>query len=1396
MRRLIFLALFLVFFGCAGNEPAFYNCCNYDNASAGDGCITANGTVYVTNWCDANPNDPESKYVCNVTVEDSSGNEKEELIPVCPRSELLKCNSTCMGMFCGSFEFDPRPPVFMDEGDLNSSKDDKSKANKDLYTGTERGGAKGLYNGECRMLDMTPATLKGATNTKGGFALNVLRFGVGDSFADFDEALMYYPLTDLGCGLNPAGTIDRYANYYIPNKASGGELCTAGGVLTPEGEIPTYFCSLDNSIKSHSYQDCATRCSLKYYGDEPAVDPLGAYPSVRNGKFAGNPFAYGLRDAVIGIQEFTAKEYDPDEIYKEYPGDNSFEDDYPLGYNYYGAEFGRYAYPMGDHRGGIAFVLTSRGQPTTTTASRYDYYAGEYDTQILMSWPASGGSVDDDEGAIIENILTVERDPHLLYAFLLSHHSVYSKQFSEGHYTPEGTWAPGAEFECTLEEGGCLSAYCNTFDYKRGACIKTDGTEVPCDCWYDYLGEGGVVCQGRKSYSTQAVDNGESIDATAVLAAPVDTRSNGRPYQNIFYLSSLPSKGRVVSFKLNDPAYISQIAESDENDEDVAFLVILLGGEETYPSITAHTYDMETLEDPETMRSKMLTIPQVLSREKWSGCGGYLDCGKFYTTFVDQCVPTYSEDPEFYDDYFDVCYSGGGYLDFFTEWRGMYIEADDGTLKNENWNCQGLARFDEKKPEGKKTAGQVYCYEWGSTGVCASYATSALVIRSRPVTYNDEEGNEVKGYAFGNCLLEADGKTLKTKTYGYCEQCSYLTMAKEKLVALPENKADPGYVGTANRMDNKYCPSLAMKTILAPDKWTYLEMSYNGQFGSWESGGTHRPEEEVGLYSQCEMPDGTEVGKQQAWPSYLPDAYYMKSKLEDYLQRNVMPVLFAEDPGLWMGRTSGDKAMLLLPVKDDQVTMTAGDVTHPMLASLWEKNPELVRANAFHHYETTGTFLADSVIDQGAGIIVVQGLNSTSMSSMGDFTDNLRLRKSALNLLCPNCMVAISTGYGPGESSYQKKMELVSKLFEYRYEAYADYAPNITCFEDDPYFDGYTPVYCIQERLDMVDVIAVKWVLDKENTHCDDIENETERFAAILADEIEFGSKMLSRFGKPIVVTDLEIVRGEPGGCFTEESASDFMEYLGANSEALVRSGHIGVIYGDWTEPYHLTTGTTAIREKPSNQRGTFFEGTLSAAVQIAGYQKKMSVFELGVAENCTCIPCEPTDPAEICTGEFEGSGPLCTYDGPRVMVKWPDGCITEDVCMPDSELSMYAMDCVYESEGQEVGFTVGGYEIAQNPELYKQMIASIENSGTLPCSLNRTFRKKEMVSFFSHPILMRIDGNMSYSCNPLSATQGSFCGPAQQMDLSKMHCALRFVMPTELPIPEPGGGPSGPLGS
>lgn len=571
------LSLFALF-GCV--EPQYQFCCAYEEAFPEDPddavCFgydeDGNAQTLDVVGCS------EEDYACT-RINDEG---EEEQIPVCAFIETVPCNTTCSGVFCGSFFYDPRPHAGLVPNEESHDKDVEDREQRD----TDIEDPIGMWNAQCKVEEMTPLFLRQVENSD-NLILNSFRFGIGDSFEDFEEAQYYFPLTDQACYLNSRGYVDRYIVYAIPNSVQGSssKLCSF------DGNSHIYTCSEDGSIESHSYFDCASRCALDYYGYEPEIDPFEAYPSKHGvfNKHVGNPFAYGL-DGVYehdprrfplgtadeGIDDVTGRHGSRSEV--GIPGLTGLLDQYPMGTVLYGATFGFEQISNSDSSDEDFFQQQKEdegGGDLIPEFVRKDiaeeeefYYAahgggitGEY---FYFDW------VNEDDDWAKTVFFTQEENSHAIYPWLLAHHSIYNRQFEEGNYLANGSVEQGAEFEC-LSSSECLSGYCNNFDYSRGVCVDAEGNDVLCDCKDE---NGNVVCMGMAAVEVPSWDRpSTTVEIPYALPALVDDTQHGNG------LASLPSTGRVhmISFTKEgdkDEEAIPEIADEIGNPIPIYFQYI------------------------------------------------------------------------------------------------------------------------------------------------------------------------------------------------------------------------------------------------------------------------------------------------------------------------------------------------------------------------------------------------------------------------------------------------------------------------------------------------------------------------------------------------------------------------------------------------------------------------------------------------------------------------------------------------------------------------------------------------------------------------------------------------------------------------------------------------------
>ena len=139
-------------------------------------------------------------------------------LPVCTDRVPKSCvNDRCMAMACGYTNLRPAPPPASQDWDANKSKsafdqDPKAMPNQapanDLVMPTI-----GLQGVTCDFKTMNQKFYNQMKSSRGALWVNSFRFGVGNSFADYEAARNFFPATDRLCAANPYATVDRFTTY-------------------------------------------------------------------------------------------------------------------------------------------------------------------------------------------------------------------------------------------------------------------------------------------------------------------------------------------------------------------------------------------------------------------------------------------------------------------------------------------------------------------------------------------------------------------------------------------------------------------------------------------------------------------------------------------------------------------------------------------------------------------------------------------------------------------------------------------------------------------------------------------------------------------------------------------------------------------------------------------------------------------------------------------------------------------------------------------------------------------------------------------------------------------------------------------------------------------------------
>ncbi|MFH1221827.1 MAG: hypothetical protein V1492_01945 [Candidatus Micrarchaeota archaeon] len=258
---IIFLAAFISLLLLAGclNEAEKTTCCERDAAFPASGtgkCVLSKSPTYsyTTESCD------KTNWTCTIAIDKGTMKVPRVLpdgtvktfdvpvteymvVPVCGEKKDLECvRPDCVAMVCGDFLYRPRFPPPM------PTKEELEEGSGGGPTIQTQEISINLYHADCRMRAMDEELKK--IMKRSGVAINNIRFGAGSSFNEYNTYEYYFPISDKFCGLNSGGSIDRYMNYYLPCAANS-EHCNADMLYNdvnykPLDVIPPSDC-LDNA---------------------------------------------------------------------------------------------------------------------------------------------------------------------------------------------------------------------------------------------------------------------------------------------------------------------------------------------------------------------------------------------------------------------------------------------------------------------------------------------------------------------------------------------------------------------------------------------------------------------------------------------------------------------------------------------------------------------------------------------------------------------------------------------------------------------------------------------------------------------------------------------------------------------------------------------------------------------------------------------------------------------------------------------------------------------------------------------------------------------------------------------------------------------------------------------
>jgi len=153
--------------------------------------------------------DSDMKMICT--------SENDTDIPICSDRTTGCLAQNCYAQVCGPMSYRPSPvPSLADSVTFTKESQSTGNVPNGAQAVGSAGGTERLYNASCLIL-RTDENLTAFLKNSKGSAINIFRFGVGTQFGDFDKYRFLFPFTDSYCNINPfiKGARDRFMNYML-----------------------------------------------------------------------------------------------------------------------------------------------------------------------------------------------------------------------------------------------------------------------------------------------------------------------------------------------------------------------------------------------------------------------------------------------------------------------------------------------------------------------------------------------------------------------------------------------------------------------------------------------------------------------------------------------------------------------------------------------------------------------------------------------------------------------------------------------------------------------------------------------------------------------------------------------------------------------------------------------------------------------------------------------------------------------------------------------------------------------------------------------------------------------------------------------------------------------------
>ncbi len=1372
------ILLFVFISGCTVKQNATIGCCVIDTTNPNSPtCKSLKGTTSAgialvnTNSCNTNLGTcnitigitPQTGSQSGVNTQDNNYQTTTVNAPICSNRAFTCISDSCFAQVCGPFKYQPQPVPSLSDTVTFS----KSGSSSYSFNSNRAPLSINLYGTTCLVVPANE-TLKNVLENSKGSAVNIFRFGIGNTFEEFETYRYLFPFTDTACNINTFSTNvkDRYLNYMLSPtefqnmKSDSGRLSGSGWRNTGTGGAPV---------------------QVTYPWQRVATDNFCPQTTV-------SPFLGSI---------------------------NNFKGSDGINYKFNSSVWSSVYQP------------SIRNPPTQSPPSTF--------SRAL-------------DKTFYRNFLPL----------------IYEDDMAQGITSASGP-VP-APFECSSPIE-CSSGYCNFVDYSRNLCKKTSGsstTWVECGC-----NSLGLSCFGGTttfSYLPGVGKPNSAADLNAYINAytsanlndpnsqPQDFYSKNNPILTLNYAGVQPSCSGFLTSLVAGVQIVEDQGTCVIADDGIATCTLSAGyngNDEQTESLTSR--------GPATVRVKNLnsfSFPKGIQLFGEIKTGGYVG----YTLLSEQQLQA--------SDFGRRCGPLTNGVDYVikqpnkiqygrnTGQPSDYEEPDSNGPVSNAYAVGTIIR----PPPAQETSPPAWLNSDDSTFADVILFTGAQSLKTSPSSCDDEGGWDHYIYAqqyiflkanngkIGTCDLDSNSPGLPvTKSFGWCEACSYATLSKQ-IVTSSAAAYNPSAITYSRNFENPQT-----QTKVTP-------LLSNGNPTKYRSAVSN------------------------------PVEPYLEQKQDKYLQEGVLPVFDLSDQGNWVSKTAMLNPQDPSQSASDGALISANLFSNYMDAYPYIKNnvgPSMVIVGNISLSQLSGSSLQSSIVFRhvrrtsaqtiyelqvegvGPNFIFDETRNTVSNPNppvdtrsstqienipVGNYIYKIQVDKSVTVVPClsgppkpytesfnvqinildlnnnqvsptinrpipvsipNNCPIVALTGPSttvqipvvPFLTIFKERIDsaklacskclLGFRILNNNLQGSTRRVADIATLNAVDAYDLSQKSDTTKTILDKIDFVAYSFYPDEYTQEDNSLCGSTANNQNIISQLENLSRTTLYDSGKLSLISDFSINSAD-SLCWSDAQKQNFISYMLTKQRTLSSAGLMGVIYSDVSglksggTPY---TNTNAFCDLNSGSKSFVADPPVTVYTKI--YTSPSVTCEecneldytLG---KCNSADTSPVPRSELCDNNVACTLPNSATRSPTTQFKCPEKTIP-DPCVPCSSVQN-SLDCkIYRSDG-----TVNQvpYDINTLNDLSADVIASIPRQTNSVCCLletnsqassgaaggvqqpatrSYTYVKQTAAGRNVAPIVFSVSGDPADDCGiPDSSSIGSnICGSATPIKNYQISCTL-----------------------